>query len=755
MPRFAAAVLLLLALAPAAAQSPAPAGDQPPQGGQDLPPIRISRISGPIEIDGSLGDPAWQEAARFEEFWETSPGENVTPKVGTVAYLGYDDRYFYAGFEFSDPDPESIRAPYGERDNLSPSIDYGGIILDTRNDRKTGIQFLVTARNVQWDASQDDSSGVDPSLDLYWDSATRITAQGWNLEIRIPFSSLRYSGSGPQTWGVHLSRSYSRDHRYEILSTPVSRGSRCFICFERRLEGLEGLPSGHHLVMAPYATARQTTLPRDVLGSPLDNREDEWDGGLDAKWTPNADTAIDATINPDFSQVESDVAQISANERFALFFPEKRPFFLEGLELFSTPLSAVYTRTITSPRWGARATGELGNNVYTLLVADDRGGGSIILPGPQSSGLAPQDFSSTAVIGRVRHDLGQSFVSMLLTDREVDGGGYNRVIGPDLLWRPNDSDVITAQVLASDSRTPNRPDLAAEWTGEDLTSHAFHVQWLHFARDWDWLLNYQDIGDDFRADLGFLPQVGTRDLQAGLGHPFWSDGLITKFRPFSSFRHVRDRDDELVYQSAFVGLEWGGAWNLFFEFHPIQEKIRIGDTLLTTEKITAHLEMNPPGFLEQVGFDIRLGDEPDLFTVRPGEGGYVDVHGTVRAGDHLEMVLNYNRRWSDLDRGPREGDRLFSEEVARIKATYTFTSRAFLRLIGQQVVFESDPSLFPFPLPKRDETFASSALFAYKLNWQTVLFLGYGDDRTFSPVTNALERSGKALFLKVSYAFQR
>jgi hypothetical protein len=177
--------------------------------------------------------------------------------------------------------------------------------------------------------------------------------------------------------------------------------------------------------------------------------------------------------------------------------------------------------------------------------------------------------------------------------------------------------------------------------------------------------------------------------------------------------------------------------------------------VLSSNKMTAHLEMNPPGFFEQVGFDIRLGDEIDVAGARPGEGGYANVHGTVRAGDHLEMVLNYTRRWSELDRGPREGDRLFTAEVARVKATWTFTSRAFLRLIGQNELFKSDPSLYPFPIPKRDEAFSGSALFAYKLNWQTVLFLGYGDDRTFFAPTDRLEKSGRQLFLKVSYAFQR
>ena len=177
-------------------------------------------------------------------------------------------------------------------------------------------------------------------------------------------------------------------------------------------------------------------MPRDGLGSPLVNRPVKLDGGLDVKWTPNAVTALDGTINPDFSQVESDVAQLSVNQRFALFYSEKRPFFLEGIDLFATPIQAVYTRTITAPRWGARVTGKLGGTSYTALVTEDKGGGSVILPGPNGSDFADQDFRSFVAVGRVRHEIGNSFAGLLVADREVQGGGYNRVIGPDFQWRP-------------------------------------------------------------------------------------------------------------------------------------------------------------------------------------------------------------------------------------------------------------------------------------------------------------------------------
>jgi Domain of unknown function (DUF5916) len=728
---------------------------KPPQ--EPAPEIRISRAAGPIEVDGALGDPGWSGASRMETFYEIIPGDNVEPKVKTVGWLAYDDRYLYAAFEFSDPDPKSIRAPYDDRDVVPSYTDYGGLILDTRNDGKTATLFLVNPRNVQYDAITNEASGEDSSPDFFWDSAARIGAAGWTLEIRIPFSSLRYERADPQTWGIFLYRNRTRDFRYQIMTSKLPRGSNCFICHEAKLVGLAGLPAGNHAVLAPYATGKQSRTPEGDLGSRLVDGGVGWDGGLDVKWTPNADTAIDATLNPDFSQIESDVAQIAANERFALFYPEKRPFFLEEADLFSTPIQAVYTRTITSPRWGARSTGQLGDTLYTFLVAEDRGGGSVILPGSDFSLLAPQDFSSRVAVGRVRRDFGGSFASFLLTDREIEGGGHNRVFGPDFQWRPTAADSVRGQFLRGDTRTPDRPDLAAEWTGEDLGSHAAYINWSHSTPTWDWYLEHKDIGEDFRADLGFLPQVGVRNEYFQAGRSFYREaGLFRRIHPYLQARDTHDTDGDLVLRQLVPGFDLQGFWNSYWSLEHRSEKLRAGTGLFDSDYFFASILMSPPGVISVVGLDLTVGEAVDVDNERPGRGATVATRFTIRPTDHLSLLLNVNRRWLDVSptgRGPRDR-RLFTADVARLKATYNFTSRAFLRLIGQRVRTVFDPALYTFTVPRRDETFNGSALFAYKLNWQTVLFLGYGDDRALS-VEDRLEPARRELFFKISYAFQR
>ena len=505
----------------------------------------------------------WRGAARVDTWFEIQPGDNVTPRVASVGYLAYDDRYFYAGFEFYDPDPSAIRAPYSDRDDISESIDYGGVVLDTRNDGRTGSCFWPPPAASSTTPSRTTRPGARARRPTSTGTRRGVSpGDGWVLEIRIPFSSLRYSDGDPQTWGIMLFRNYPRDFRYQFFSTTLPRGGSCFICRENVLTGLEGLPSGDHYVVAPYLSAKQESTLR-AARHPLVNDAAEGTGGVDAKWIPNPDNALDLTINPDFSQVESDVAKISANERFALFYPEKRPFFLEGMELFSTPVQAVYTRAITSPRWGVRGTGKSGNTAYTALISDDRGGGSVILPGPDGSSFADQDFASLVAVARVRHDVGASFVSFLVTDREVSGGGYNRVFGPDFQWRPNDTDTVTGQLLYSVTETPDRPDLAPEWDGRTLSGAGLDCWWSHTTRHFDSGLEVKAFGDGFRADAGFVPQVGFHEVYGEVGYTWHPTGFFSKIRTFAFTDPMWDNDGGTIRELVAAGVSASGRWNSF------------------------------------------------------------------------------------------------------------------------------------------------------------------------------------------------
>jgi hypothetical protein len=724
------------------------------------PPLAVPRAAGRIAVDGKLDDAAWQQAAVLDTFYETYPADNTEPKAKTVVYLTYDEHDFYIGIHAFDPEPGKIRAPFVERDNVVGTDDNIAVFLDTRNDRRSAVELRVNPRGNQTDAVFNDANGnEDLSPDFFYDTAAQITDDGWTAEMRVPLSSLRYPKLEENRWGILVWRNYPRDQRYAFHSSPIPRGGNCWICQSRELTGLVGLPGGGHFVVAPYVTGQRLGEPRAELGSPLEDQDPEADAGLDVKWTPSASNALDVTINPDFSQVESDVGQIAVNNQFAIFFPEKRPFFLEGLDLFDTPISAVYTRTITDPKWGVRDTGKLGNTSFTVLLTEDQGGGSVIIPGPTGNDFAPQEFSSKVLVGSLRRDFGASYLSLLVTGRENDGGGYNRVAGPNFLWRRSETDQMTGQLLVSDTETPDRLDLYPTWDGRKLTSHAGHLEWLHTGRDWTWRATVQDFGEDFRADEGFVPQVGFRAGRYALYRNYYpQQGLFRRVSPYAVVRYIESPGGDLLRRQTNPGIQVQGQRNMAagLDF-AVREKLRVGNQVLERSDVNYYFQFDPGRRFSRIGVSGALGDSVDFANVRVGQGGSLALFGTVKPTDHLALDFNVERQWLDVNSGGAGGGRkgrLFTAQIERLKATYNFTARSFLRVIGEYLDVNRDPGLYTFPVRAQSGSFAGSALFAYQINWQTVLFVGYADDRLQDNFGD-LQPADRLVFVKISYAFQR
>lgn len=461
-----------------------------------------------------------------------------------------------------------------------------------------------------------------------------------------------------------------------------------------------------------------------------------------------------STVKPDFSQIEADTAQISANERFALF-PEKRPFFLEGVNLLATPIQAIYTRTVTAPRWGARATGRAAGIGYTVLVADDAGAGSSVIPGPNDSTFVPQDFGASVVIARAKRDIGRSFVSMVLTDRAAhEGNGHNLVVGPDFQWRPTTAEVVTGQWLASDTRTPNRPGLSDRWTGQSLVSHAGLIQWGHNTTHVDASATYRDIGGDFRADSGFVPQVGYREIFAQTGYTFRPTGFLSRLRTYVNVDRQVEENGALIFRDVQPTADMDTLWAGFVMFRYANDEVRSGASTFPRQQFQYTARFSPSRLVSQISADGFVGQEIDFANSRPGMGATVNLNATLHPGNHLELALIQNQRWLNVDDTAGVSRRLFLARVSRLKATYNLTSRTFIRVIEQYADVHSDPSLYVLPVPANSGNFSGSALFAYKLNWQSVLFVGYGDDRELSS-QNHLEKADRQTFVKMSYAFQR
>lgn len=726
-------------------------------GDEPAPVIHVARATGPITLDGDLSDPAWRDAARIETFYEYNPGDNLPPKVRTLAWLTYDSEAFYVAVQCDDPAPEKIRAPFVERDHVLADQDNLALFLDTHGDRRVALQLRVNPRGIQADAVNADNpdSREDFAPDFFYDAATHISPTGWTAEFRVPLRSLRFDNRSGQPWTFFMIRNYPREFRYQFSSVRIPRGDACVVCRAATLVGMTDLSSASGgVVVAPHATA-SNTWSTDQAGAPLTGHPADAEAGIDVKWTPHTDMAVDATVWPDFSQVESDAAQLSVNNRFALNYEEKRPFFQEGVDLLQTPLNAVYTRAITDPRWGARATGRLGATTYTLLAADDQGDGVVVLPGPTGSRDAPQDFRSRVAVARVRREAPELIVGFLTTVRESDGGAHNRVIGPDFQWRPSKEDAVAGQLLWSDTRTPRRTDLADEWDGRRLESHALRLEWRHNTRQLDWHVIGADVGRDFRADMGFVPQVGYRQLSLTVGRNHYPDrGLVTRMRTFLAIDAMYEPGGGLLHSLTQLGVTIYGSRNLFAQPYIAHERYLTGARPLDVTIAGVYATLNPAGFLPKLTIRAVAGEDVNLANERVARAFEVTTTALVRKGPRVSFEVASALRRLDQRTAPGHRAMLFTNQVQRLKATVHLSARASLRMIGQYESTKTNPELYSVPTQRRTADFGGSLLFTYRVNWQTAVYAGYGDTRALDP-SGRLRPKSRELFIKLSYALQR
>jgi len=702
--------------------------------------VGIARLTEPVRIDGDVSDPAWVAARRIDSFVEYHRGDNTAPPAQTTGWIAYDEQAVYVAFLAEDPRAVDIRAPLVDRDKVLGDQDYVAVLLDTHNDRRAGVSFRVNPRGVQTDSVINDgvTDDEDFSPDFFYQAVARRTAAGWSAEMRIPLSSLRYPASDPQTWGVILLRNYPRDFRYIMANTPIPKNSGCFLCHASEMTGFEGLPGGSHYTLAPYTSAAVSDQFNRVERRGFDS-----DMGLDFKWAPSTALTLDATLNPDFSQIEADVPQLNVNNRFALRFPEKRTFFLEGTDLLQTPILAGYTRSITSPAWGVRATGNAGANAYTFLVAEDRGGGTLIVPGPQGSEFIPQDFRSRVALGRLRRSFEDSYGGLMLSAREIEGGGHNRIIGPDFHWSVNPTDRFFGQVLLSNTENPERPELSEQFDGRSADGGAYRLVFARNAKTYDVQVQASGSSPGFRADNGFIVQNDFRRLSLWSGRRHYPRNFFSYLRPYLAIeRDVTYQGGETLRRVFYSGFAFQGRWgsNGWLDLNQFDE--RVGSKLLTRRFFAFEINAAPLRWLPALAFDGELGERIDYAGGRVGKGARLNLSGTTRITDHWQMELRTSREWVDLDEG-----RLFSAQIDWLKATYTFSPRSLVRAIAQQSTTERRGEA-------RDRTFSLSGLYAYKLNWQTVFFVGYGD-ASVTNETGSLIPEARSLFMKVAYAFQR
>ena len=399
------------------------------------PELDVRRTAEPVVIDGVLDDAAWRAADKARNFVEHQPGDQVQPPVATEAMLSYDDDYLYAVFVCYD-DPARIRASFTERDRIW-SDDYVILMLDTFADQGWSYEIAANPYGIQGDLLWSNGQGEDMTYDLVFYTSGRITEHGWQVEMAIPWTSLRFPDRPEQEWRVDFWRNHPRDVRGQYSWAEYDRDDPCWPCQWGFVRGISGVTPGSGLELLPAFTASQQSVRQDDGsfgdGSPfMDGIKGEASFGVGYGITPT--TTAEATVNPDFSQVESDAAQIDVNSTFALFYPEKRPFFQEGSDLWDTYFNAVYTRSINQPMWATKVTGRPGSSNFAAMVAQDETS-PFILPFSEQSALI-EGGRSWSTIGRYKRTLGEgTHIGVIGTDRRHEGGGSGTTFGADLRLR--------------------------------------------------------------------------------------------------------------------------------------------------------------------------------------------------------------------------------------------------------------------------------------------------------------------------------
>ena len=732
----AAILYLVTALTPAAAQD---VSSQPQNAGGTRPALASRRITQPPIIDGVLDDDAWRDGPVETGDWLSYNPLYGTPiPQKTKVWIGHDTNYLYFAFQCDDPDPSGVKTSITRRDNIW-SDDWVGISLDALGTGQVSYHLMVNPNGVQLDMLNTVAGGEDQSPDYVWDSGGRRNPQGYAVEMRIPLQTIRFKGGPDLHMGILFWRRVSRAG-ISVAWPPLEPGKWVF-------EKQASLAFGDlrpRLIreIIPSTTYSRTEL-RDVP-SQWGSAHDQGDVGISGKYGITSTVTLDATVNPDFSQVESDAFQVEVNQRFPTFFSEKRPFFMEGSGFFTLAgqgndnslQAAVHTRRIIDPVFGAKLTGSLGRWVFGSLSALDQAPGHNLPAGDPDT-----DKDRLFNIGRVQYSLGPSnYVGGLAVDTEF-AGGHNRVIGADVSYRVTSTQRVSAFVLASATRDP-RTDESKDGVGAQA-GYEYSTRRLN-------LMGYAEHYDPgFQMDTAFINRVGITSAWGYAEYNFYppkTKRWLLKLAPFSFTQGGRDRNaggDELL-QVTGVRMQFSrqGSFRFDrfdgFEAWAGQRFDRERWRMFGGVQLYRWLSLNGQFF---VG-DAVFYDPDDPYQGYSRDGGF---GVTLQPSGRLSQGFDYHRVSFDK---AETGEHVYDLDLIYSRTTYQFSRQFFIRGIVQY-----DSSRYRV---------LTDFLASYELRPGTVAYAGYGSlierrgfrDGQWIPGEGNYEPTQRGLFFKASYLYR-
>jgi hypothetical protein len=712
--------------------------------------VRATRIDGPIELTGRLSDPRWNLAPPIDIAYEVTPGENIPARQRTIAKILYNDDYIYVGFLCYDTDIKQLRARVTDRDRIFDD-DFVIVMFDTYAENQRAFNFFVNPHGIQADLLRS-GNNEDSRWDAIWESAAFIGDSLWSAEMAIPFRSLRFPEQEEQSWVMFIGRNYPRSSRIIFSWTPFDRNNPCFLCQGGMLEGLRGIRTSTAVEVLPYIVGLQSGAlnNRNNPAAGFTNGDIRGRVGAGFKVAPSSDLTIEGVVNPDFSQVESDATQIDVNTTFALFYPERRPFFQEGADLFDTRIDGFYSRMINNPLGAAKLIHKSGSWSAAYLAASDRNT-SFIVPGEESSSFVNSDLRSFSNITRVRYDAGnESFLGGLVTTRNLSGG-HNYVGGVDWNYLFSGNYYFRGQLLASRTRELNNLSLFsgsrpfrntsfnAAFNGETYTGTAVEADISYRSREYNASLEYADFSPTFQAHNGFVTGNDARKVSFNQTYNWYPNGKVV--------------DVGFVFFDAGLRFNYSGIrkrrWILLGSGLNMkaQTSVNVG-FLLNNERFRGVEFTNLPNMF--FNFNTRPIGEVSVFvngdigryifrsgTPRAGKGHNLRLTTTLRPTDKLQVDLSYRR--SQLH-SVQTGELFFDGYIARAVGIYQFSPEFFVRLISEYNKFSKSFQLYP--------------LISYKLNPFTIFYAGSTHNLHNFDDPYGIQQTERQFFVKLQYLWR-
>lgn len=673
--------------------------------------LRLASDDPPPQIDGRLDDDAWQRAPVHDRFVQYLPTDRQPARWRTTVQVLVTADALVFGIRAWDPAPDRIRAPLARRDQVKADQDFVAVVIDPVGHRRTAQYVRISAAGSVEDglyAAEEASEDTAPDFDV--EAAAQRLPDGYSVELRWPLAALRFPHADGAPWRLMVARNIPREQRMLNLSAPLTKDAPSFIAELQPLDGLGDLVAQVRergfIAFRPELTLR-ATRDHDASGSQHTRRATL---GAEIKWRPRADWVLDATLNPDFSQVELDAPQLAGNTRFALSVPEKRPFFLESADVVgptqadesgeNRSLAAFYTRAITDPDWGLRATWRGAGAEATALQARDAGGGPVLRGAAFGTRVGTQPRGSEASFARGRLQLGGLGLAGLMSLRDFGPGLRTQVVGSDAVWRASDSDQWRGHLLLSDT-TLGVDDAGEVQRAARERGHRAWLGWRHHDGDWVANANLEEISPGFANDNGFVSQTGVRRASAfgylRLGERTLAGVDLHESELQLAVQETRTLADprfgvaagRVVHRLLQPGFWFAAARNTGVWGHVglDSHRARSGGRLHATRTLLLGFESNPGEHLSFLSAEVEAGRRLDVDADRVGTGLQAHLEAKLRTplpgGWWLEFEQQLGLGWVD---GP-DGRRAFTDRNAQSLLVLHLSARDSLRLIHQQTRF--------------------------------------------------------------------